>query len=167
MGHDAYAGMVQRDFLRKNFTLNRLFSRRHLSDEVYLYQVELLVLATPCKNSGARITTLLKSPEREERKTAEPKLSNVQAATTTPRSGRQIYIAKCSACHSSDGSGAGTIGKSMRIPSLTSPQVQGQSDEILASVISNGVGKMPAYGKKYSPEQIQLLVAYIRELARK
>jgi len=55
----------------------------------------------------------------------------------------------------------------MRIPSLTSPQVQGQSDEILAGVISNGVGKMPAYQRKYNLEQIGLLVVYIRELGKK
>jgi mono/diheme cytochrome c family protein len=120
----------------------------------------------PAPNSAGG-TARKKSSEVEQRNTVEPKLNKVQAATTAPRSGRQIYIAKCSACHSSDGSGAGTIGKSMRIPSLTSPQVQAQSDETLANVISNGAGKMPGYKKKYSPEQIQLLVAYIRELGRK
>ncbi len=77
-----------------------------------------------------------------------------------------MYIAKCSACHSSDGSGTGTIGKSMKIPSLISPQVQGKSDEALAEVISNGGGKMPAYGKKYGPQQIQLLIAYVRDLGK-
>ncbi|MBZ5537833.1 MAG: cytochrome c [Acidobacteriia bacterium] len=77
------------------------------------------------------------------------------------------YIAKCSACHPRDGSGAGTIGRSMRIPSLSSPQVHAQSDEDPASVTSNGASKMPAYKKKYSSEDIQRLVAYIRELARK
>jgi len=45
--------------------------------------------------------------------------------------------------------------------------VQAQSDENLASVISDGTGKMPACKKKYSLEEIQRLVAYIRELARK
>jgi mono/diheme cytochrome c family protein len=76
-------------------------------------------------------------------------------------------MAKCSACHSSNGSGAGTVGKSMRIPSLTSPQVQAQGDEDLVSVISNGTSKMRAYKRKFSPEEIQLFVAYVRELARK
>ena len=74
--------------------------------------------------------------------------------------------ARCSRLHASP-IGRTTIGKSMRIPSLTSPQVQGQSDEILASVISNGVGKMPAYKRKYNLEQIGLLVVYIRELGKK
>jgi mono/diheme cytochrome c family protein len=122
--------------------------------------------APPSPNSAAS-TVLLKSPAAEEMKTAEPNLTIASKGTKAPKSGRQIYAAKCSACHSSDGSGRGTIGRSMRIPSLTSPQVQGQSDEILTSVISNGDGKMPAYKKKYNPEQIELLVAYIRELGKK
>ncbi len=122
--------------------------------------------ASPSAKSAAS-TVMLKSPASEEMKTAEPAPAIAPKGTKAPKSGQQIYVAKCSACHSSDGSGTGTIGKSMRIPSLTSMQVQGQSDEDLASVISNGVGKMPAYQKKYSPDQIQLLVAYIRELGKK
>jgi mono/diheme cytochrome c family protein len=105
------------------------------------------------------------------KKNAEPKPATVWAATprvmNAPGSGRPIYVSKCSACHSKDGSGTGTIGRSMQIPSLTSPQAQAQSDEHLGSAISNGIGKMPAYKKKYSPEEIQLLVAYIRELGNK
>lgn len=122
--------------------------------------------ASPAPNP-ARGTALKSLPEVAQRNTAEPTRSSVQTATAAPGSARQIYIAKCSACHSSDGSGTGTIGKRLRIPSLISPQVQGRSDEILAGVISNGAGKMPAYKKKYSPDQIQLLVAYIRELGKK
>jgi mono/diheme cytochrome c family protein len=123
----------------------------------------LLESASSVPNSASS-TAPKKPAEVERRKPAETKPSNVLAATTKPGSVRQTYIAKCSACHSSDGSGGGTIGRSMRIPSLLSPQVQGQSDEILAGAISNGVGKMPAYKRKYSAEQIRLLVAYIREL---
>lgn len=105
------------------------------------------------------------------KKAAAPRPATVPAATpgvvNAPGSGRQIYVSKCTACHSKDGSGTGTIGRSMRIPSLTSPQVQAQSDEKLASAISNGTGKMPTYKKKYSPAEIQQLVAYIRELGNK
>jgi mono/diheme cytochrome c family protein len=122
--------------------------------------------APPSPNSAAS-TVLLKLPAAEDMKTAEPKPTTAPKGTKVPKSGRQIYAAKCSSCHSSDGSGTGTIGKSMRIPSLTAPQVQGQSDESLANVISNGIGKMPAYKKKYNPEQIQLLVVYIHELGKK
>jgi mono/diheme cytochrome c family protein len=123
--------------------------------------------STPLSPNSASTTISRKLPAAEDRKIAEAKETTAPTAAKAPKSGRQIYIAKCSACHSSDGSGTGTIGRSMRIPSLTLPEVQGQSDESMASVISNGVGKMPAYKKKYNPEQIQLLVVYIRELGKK
>jgi mono/diheme cytochrome c family protein len=99
--------------------------------------------------------------------TAESTPSRSPVTAAKSKSTRQIYIAKCSACHSSDGSGSGSIGKSMRIPSLISPLVQGKTDESLATVISNGIGKMPGYGKKFNSEQIQSLVIYIRELGKK
>jgi len=54
----------------------------------------------------------------------------------------------------------------MKIPSLISREVQAKSDEALVEVIKNGVGRMPAYKKKYSAEQIRLLIAYVRELAK-
>lgn len=75
----------------------------------------------------------------------------------------QLYVAKCSTCHSRDGSGTGTVGKSLRIPSLASRQVQQHSDETLTQAINNGAGKMPSYKRKFSTEQIQMLVTYIRE----
>jgi mono/diheme cytochrome c family protein len=123
--------------------------------------------ATPPSPNSAGSTATRQLPAAEERKIAEPKATTAPAAAKAPKTGRQIYTAKCSACHSSDGSGTGTVGRSLRIPSLLSPQVQSQSDEIMASAISNGAGKMPAYKKKYNPEQIQLLVVYIRELGKK
>jgi len=79
----------------------------------------------------------------------------------------QVYVAKCAACHSLDGSGTGTIGRSLGIASLTSPQIQARSDEELAAAISQGGGKMPVYYKKFSVQQIHQLVGYIRDLARK
>ena len=93
--------------------------------------------STSSASSAAGTGTPKKLPAVEGRKTAESQPTTVPSASKALKSGRQTYVAKCSACHSSDGSGTGTIGKSMRIPSLTSPQVQRQDDETLASVISN------------------------------
>jgi len=69
-------------------------------------------------------------------------------------------------CHAADGSGSTPVGKSLKIPDLRSAQVQGQSDGQLATSISSGKGKMPAYGKSLSPEQINQLVAFIRGLKK-
>lgn len=79
----------------------------------------------------------------------------------------QLYVAKCAACHSRDGSGGGTVGRNLRIASLTSLPVQARSDQELAATIANGAGKMPAYKEQFNADQIHHLVAYIRDLAGK
>ncbi len=81
-------------------------------------------------------------------------------------SAEATYKAKCAACHGPDGKGETTVGKANKIRDLSSAEVQKQSDDELAGIISNGKGKMPAYGKSLKPEQIKDLVAYIRSLKK-
>jgi mono/diheme cytochrome c family protein len=45
--------------------------------------------------------------------------------------------------------------------------VQKKSDAELAASITNGKGKMPAFGKKLKADNITQLVAYIRALPKK
>ena len=144
-------------------------------------------VTTPAGSSGTAATTHKPAPSAAGGAAAAPSTpSSTTAATAStgsasavvphalkappskpPLSGRQIYGAKCSTCHARDGSGTGTVGLNLHVPSLISPEVQAKSDEDLAGVIANGMGNMPAYKKKYSPEQIQRLVAYLRELGNK
>ncbi|MEK6288441.1 MAG: cytochrome c [Acidobacteriota bacterium] len=73
-----------------------------------------------------------------------------------------LFKAKCAACHGSDASGNTKMGKTLKLRDLRSAAVQGQSDAQLFNIISKGKGKMPAYGKSLSQEQIHQLVAFIR-----
>ncbi len=41
------------------------------------------------------------------------------------------------------------------------------TDAELAEITTKGQGKMPAFGQKLKPEQIQALVSYIRQLGKK
>jgi mono/diheme cytochrome c family protein len=91
-------------------------------------------------------------------------LIDSKASGRTAGDGTATFKAKCVMCHGADGSGSTPVGKSMKIPDLRSAAVQGQSDGQLAAAIANGKGKMPAYNKSLSPEQIQQLVAFIRGL---
>jgi|GraSoi2013_100cm_1033763.scaffolds.fasta_scaffold03233_4 mono/diheme cytochrome c family protein len=79
----------------------------------------------------------------------------------------QVYKTNCALCHAADGSGETASGKSLKAKDLRSPEVQGKSDEELAEVIAKGTGKMPAFGKKLTPDVIKSLVAYIRALPKK
>jgi mono/diheme cytochrome c family protein len=78
--------------------------------------------------------------------------------------GAAVYKAKCASCHGPDGKGETAIGKSMKLRSLASADVQKTSDADLTKVISDGKGKMPAYKGKLAADEIKALVAFIRTL---
>ena len=78
--------------------------------------------------------------------------------------GAAVYKAKCASCHGPDGKGETAIGKSMKLKSLASAEVQKTTEADLTKVITDGKGKMPAYKGKLSADEIKALVAYIRTL---
>jgi mono/diheme cytochrome c family protein len=78
--------------------------------------------------------------------------------------GQDVFKAKCAMCHGADGSGSTSMGKSMGLKPLGSPDVQKMSDADLTALITNGKGKMPAYKGKLTDAQISDVVAYIRTL---
>ena len=88
-------------------------------------------------------------------------------AQTAPSDGATLYKAKCAMCHGPDGAGKTPAGQKLNVRDLQSPEVQKQSDSDLAQVIKQGKGKMPAFGKTLSDDQIKSLVAQIRELVKK
>jgi cytochrome c6 len=77
------------------------------------------------------------------------------------------FKAKCAMCHAADGSGSTATGKALKVRDLGSPDVQGQSDAQLTTIITDGKSKMPAYKGKLTDDQIKGLVAYVRGLAKK
>jgi mono/diheme cytochrome c family protein len=81
--------------------------------------------------------------------------------------GAAIYKAKCASCHAADGSGNTSIGKAMKLRDLRSAEVQKQTDKELYTVTADGKGKMPGYKTKLSEAEINGLVAYMRDLAKK
>jgi mono/diheme cytochrome c family protein len=76
--------------------------------------------------------------------------------------GAGVYKAKCAACHGADGSGSTSVGKNLKLRNLGSSEVQKLSDAELTTTITDGKGKMPAYGKKLSADEIKSLVGCIR-----
>jgi mono/diheme cytochrome c family protein len=78
--------------------------------------------------------------------------------------GAAVYKAKCAACHGADGSGNTTVGKNLKVRPFSSPEVQKCPEAELTKVITDGKGKMPAYGKKLTAEEIHSLVAVIRAM---
>ncbi len=79
----------------------------------------------------------------------------------------KVYKTNCVLCHAADGSGNSPSGKALKAKDLKSDDVQKQTDAALSEVITKGRGKMPAFGSKLSPDVINSLVAYIRQLPKK
>jgi mono/diheme cytochrome c family protein len=78
-----------------------------------------------------------------------------------------LFKAKCALCHGEDGGGNTPTGKAQKAKDLRSEETQKKSDAEIAEVITKGRNKMPAFGQKLKPDQIQQLVAYIRQLPKK
>ena len=85
-----------------------------------------------------------------------------QAPSNSPAS---TYKTNCASCHGPDGRGS-AVGKSLHAADFHSPQVQQQSDEQMAKVITDGRGNMPPFGTRLSKDQIDALVKYIRTLGK-
>jgi mono/diheme cytochrome c family protein/uncharacterized membrane protein len=83
--------------------------------------------------------------------------------------GREIYQANCIQCHGIGGRGDGPLAASLRPPPVDlTVHVPLHSDSTLTGWITNGIPRtaMPAYGGQFSPEEIQAVVNYLRDLAK-
>ena len=81
--------------------------------------------------------------------------------------GASLFKSKCAMCHGPDGSGKTIMGEKLKIPDLHSADVQKKSDADLKTIITKGKDKMPAYETKLSKGQVDRLVTFIRDLAKK
>jgi len=74
-----------------------------------------------------------------------------------------LYKSKCQGCHAADGKGS-PVGQKIGVKDFHSPEVQKQTDAELIELTKQGKGKMPAYDKKLTDDQIKQLIKYIRGL---
>jgi cytochrome c6 len=75
--------------------------------------------------------------------------------------GATIYKAKCAMCHGADAAGK----PAAKIPSLVSDDTKKASDDELAKDITEKA-KHPATVKGLSPDQVKMVVSYIRSLQK-
>ncbi|HZQ93731.1 MAG TPA: cytochrome c [Candidatus Sulfotelmatobacter sp.] len=81
--------------------------------------------------------------------------------------GAALYKSKCAACH-----GADLAGKpAAKAPSLVSDEAKNASDADLTEAIANGgKAKKPMHSfanKGMSPDQVKMVIAYVREQQKK
>ena len=91
--------------------------------------------------------------------------------TAQERSGEEVFLKYCKACHGEDGKAQTPMGKRLNIRDYTKAEVQAEfTDERIVQVIKEGIvddkGKkvMLPFEKKVTPEEITALVAYVRSL---
>ena len=83
------------------------------------------------------------------------------------RSAAAIYKSQCASCHGKDGRAKTFKAKFNHARNLADAEWQERTtDERIFNSISNGRGKMPAYGNKLSDAEIESLVAYVRGLRK-
>ncbi len=84
-----------------------------------------------------------------------------------PGDAKTTFDAQCAKCHGKDGHAKTTRGRLSHARDMTNASWQSEvTDERLFNSIGKGKGKMPAYGKKLSEDQIDALVRYVRQLKR-
>src|SRR5271169_1701797 len=75
--------------------------------------------------------------------------------------GGSIYKAKCAACHGADAAGK----PAARIPSLVSDEAKKASNDDLTKAVTEKA-KHPATIKSLPPEQVKMVVEYVRSLQK-
>ncbi len=81
--------------------------------------------------------------------------------------GKEVFEAKCQACHGPNGEGKAAIAKMFNVamPPLGSKEVQSKSDAELTQIITKGKGKMKPVGG-LAGKQVEDVIAFVRSLKK-
>ena len=92
------------------------------------------------------------------------------AGTAQAADGKEIFQAKCQACHGATGMGNETLAKAFKLEpewlNLTKKQTQAYRDTELADIVKFGKGRMPAFNGKLGDADIKAVVQFIRSLKK-
>ncbi len=81
--------------------------------------------------------------------------------------GDVLFLKNCASCHGKDGKAKTFKAKFNHARNLTDPRWQAViSDEHMYESILHGKGKMPAFGKMLSENEVAALVTYVRMLKK-
>ncbi len=77
----------------------------------------------------------------------------------TLQSGRDVYIRQCASCHGGDGGGGRGTKLSDGVVTAAYPDIEDQ-----ITVVAEGRNAMPAFGGRLTPEEIEAVVRFTREV---
>jgi mono/diheme cytochrome c family protein len=98
---------------------------------------------------------------------------SAQRRNTKPKAAivGDLYKTNCARCHGAEGRGDTPLGQSFNAPDFTDPDwwrqhINTASRGKMLSFVANGKGDMPAFDKKLTRSQIELLVDYVRRFRK-
>lgn len=92
--------------------------------------------------------------------------SSAAGGTPDAVAGQKTFKANCVMCHGEDGKGTPT-GQALKVADLNSAAVQKLPTAELVKVVTNGKNNMPPFKATLKPDQIEGVVAYVRQLGKK
>jgi mono/diheme cytochrome c family protein len=136
----------------------------------------------PTSISGKRAERILSAARPLVRaRAADGALADARASDTLARTNTQskrkssatedLYRTNCARCHGADGRGDTPLGHTYHSPDFTDNAWWQKHSDItgtksLVSIVTNGKGGMPAFGKKLKSAEIKGLVNYVRRFRR-
>ncbi len=89
------------------------------------------------------------------------------AQTGNAANGQKLFHEKCERCHGKDGSGDTSQGRAFNAADLRSADVQKKTDADFYTQIEKGKKAMPPFGASLDKNQINDLIAYVRQFGKK
>ncbi len=94
-----------------------------------------------------------------------------RSASTRAKQVGELYNGNCGRCHGADGRGDTPQGKLFSTPDFTDPDWWKKNSGVtstrsMRAVVSRGKAAMPAFGKKLSKTEINLLVDRVRKFRK-
>ena len=89
------------------------------------------------------------------------------AQTGNATNGQKLFHEKCERCHGKDGSGNTSQGRAFNAADLSSSDVQKKTDADFYRQIEKGKDAMPPFGASLDKNQINDLIAYVRQFGKK
>lgn len=79
---------------------------------------------------------------------------------------KELFSKHCARCHGEDGKAETQEGLDLGATDLTSERVKKMSQAKIISIIKEGKGAMPPFGKEISRSEISLLADYVKKFSK-
>ena len=115
--------------------------------------------------SGAILLFFFTLVVESRRAAGTPQKTQGDSTTRTKRVD-ELFNRNCARCHGADGRGDTPLGDLFNAPDFTDPEwwkKNNTSTKNLVAIVSRGKAGMPAFGKKLTKAQINLLVGKVRQ----